>query len=128
TTDTINGGTINTGAITIADSDTLSLNGSTISTGSITGANLVGGATPSNVTFNGTGAVTVNGAVGTDIGTVTVTNSAGTDFKSTVNASTVAISNTNAGQTVLFEGNLTTNTLTVAGTANAYNVALDGSS
>ena len=67
---------------------TLSLNGSTITTGSISGANLVGGATPSNVTFNGTGAVTVGGAVGTDIGTVTVTNSAGTTFQSTVNART----------------------------------------
>src|SRR5205807_5891344 len=83
--DAINGGTINTGAITIADSDTLALSGSTISTGSITGANLVGGATPSNVRSEEHTAELQSPCKLVCSRLLEKTNSAGTDFKSTVN-------------------------------------------
>lgn len=117
------------GAITLGDNVTLTLgNGDPglISIKSISGT--AGGTTgvlsgKSNITINSVGTVGVIGAIGTDIGTITITNSGGTTFSSTVNATTVTLTNTTG--TIAFDGALTATTL---GTANqAYNLAINAS-
>ena len=115
------------GAITLADNVTITLgngNSGVISVKSISGT--AGGSSgvlsgKSNVTINSTGAVTIIGAIGTDIGTLTITNSGGTTFSSTVNATTVTLTNTTG--TIAFNGALTATTLNTA--AQAYNLALN---
>jgi hypothetical protein len=118
-------GQITLGATTLADGVTLTLGAGAvtpISTSSISGT--ASGAA-SNLAINTTGIVTVGGAVGTDIGTVTVTNSGGTSFQSTLNANTVALTNTTG--TIAFQGNTTVNSgLTAA--ANGYSVSFTGAS
>ncbi len=123
-------GSIQTANLTIGDGTTLVLTttgAGTVDTGAISGTS-GGTAASSHLTIDAGGAVTVAGSVGTDFGTLTVANSAGADFQSTVSVNALAIQDTAAGQTVQFGGNLTVGAggMTVAGTANNYNVSLLG--
>ena len=77
--------------------------------------------------------ITVTGAVGSTeaLAGLTITNSNGATFQSSVDVSdgaagTIAITDTEDGQTVSFQGNVTADALTT--TANGYNVSLTGGS
>jgi len=131
-TDTAVVGGTSSGAITLAnvtihDGKTLTLGAgstSTITTGAISG---VSGGASSNLAFNTSGAVLVNGAIGTDIGTITVNNSGGATFNGIVNAASIAVLNSTTGSTVTFADNVTTTGgfNTAVGTA-VYSLVMNG--
>jgi hypothetical protein len=78
---------------------------------------------------SGTISVTGNVGSGTALGTITISKSAGTTFSSTVNAATIAISDSKVSTAVTFNGNVTATTgLTAAAGTAAYNVVFNGSS
>jgi hypothetical protein len=92
------------------------INGNTVNTQSLT----------LNATSAGTVSVTSTLGQTTSLKTLTLTHSNGATFESAVKADTsVVLGNTTAGQTIAFQDNLTTPTLTT--TANGYNLGLLGS-
>lgn len=126
--------TLSTAAVTSAGAMTfhsgVTLNAATVTlsaSGSLQAAAITGGA--NDLTFDGgaAGTITVSGAV-SGVNTLTITNSNGATFQNTVSASSIALSDTQAGKAIAFQGNLTVTTgnLTSAATANAYNVAITG--
>jgi autotransporter-associated beta strand protein len=131
------GGVVNTtnAVMTLGDSNTVVVLNDNVT------LNTAGGALSINGALNGTsantqslilnagadGVVSVTGALGqtTSLNTLTLTHSHGATFSAAVTADTaVVLSNTTAGQTIRFEGNLSTGTLTTTG--NGYHLALLG--
>ncbi len=115
-------GTLDLGDATLVDGVTLIVGtgiANTINLDAVSGTAL---GTSSNLTINTTGTTTIAEAVGTDIGTVTLTQSGGTTFNSTVNATTVTLTDTTG--TIQFDGALTAETLNT--TAQGYNLSLLG--
>ncbi|MBT7461107.1 MAG: hypothetical protein HN685_00255, partial [Waddliaceae bacterium] len=125
-------------SITINDSVVLGAATITLNTtddGQTAGANIeITGTTNStggarNLTLNaGTaGEITFGGAVGNSavLDTITITNSNGTTFSGSVEAATVEITDTEDGETILFQDDVTITTgLTT--TDNAYNISFIG--
>ncbi|MBU3640038.1 hypothetical protein, partial [Polynucleobacter sp. AP-RePozz3-80-G7] len=124
-----------TGAVTLGnsiglDSTKAGVNtaGANISfTSSITGSSANTQALTLNAGTGGT--ISVTGAIGpTSLSSLTVTNSGGSTFASSVTTGTsIVLSDSSASTTIAFQGNVSTPTLTIAGTAHAYNVSLIGS-
>ncbi|MBX6366728.1 MAG: filamentous hemagglutinin N-terminal domain-containing protein, partial [Rhodospirillales bacterium] len=114
-------GSIEVGAVTLADGAALTFR--TSGAGAVTAASISGTANgaKSDVTFDAGGAVSVAGNVGTDIGTLRVANSGGTTFGGTVDAATVALDDTTG--TIAFNGAVTIGTLTTAN--KDYSVAFN---
>ncbi|MBU3608918.1 beta strand repeat-containing protein, partial [Polynucleobacter nymphae] len=121
-------GIITLAATTLADGVTLTLG--TGITNPLILASIVGtaGGTSSNITINTLGSVTILDKIDTDIDTVSILNTGGLSSWS-IQAKTLSIASTTAGNTVTFGGNLNiTTAMTIgAGSAN-YNVAINGSS
>jgi|GEM_PF-566523 len=122
-----NGSGITLGDTVINNGDTLTLGAGDADAITVDNVAGVAGGAASNLTFNTTGTAAVTGTVGTDIGTLTVTNSGGTTFGSTVDAGTIAITDSAAGTTVAFQGNTNATTGMSAGAGTgAYNVSMTG--
>ncbi|MFM8933062.1 MAG: beta strand repeat-containing protein, partial [Gemmataceae bacterium] len=118
-------GAITLPAVNLADGASLILGAGAstpITTGAISGT--AGGST-SAIAFDTSGAVSVNGAVGTDLGSVTLTNTGPATFASTLTAGTVT--SVSATGTVTVAGNLTTTGNLDAQQAN-YALRLQGAS
>ncbi|MDA8805991.1 hypothetical protein N9N55_02085 [Opitutales bacterium] len=117
-------GTISLGDATVADAATLTVGAGAANQIDLDAVSGTAAGTPSNLTLNTTGAVTVAEAVGTDIGIVTVTQSGGTTFSSTVGAAAVTLTDTTG--TIQFDGALTATDLNTA--VAGYNVSILGGS
>ena len=120
------GGNITRGSGTITSSGTVTLNGQSSSltqTANFISSNLTGALVIDNT---GPSAVTISN-LSSSLSSVTVTQSGGTAFSSALTVGTLTLTDTAAGQTIDFQGNLTVNTaMSVAGSAHTYNVRLGG--
>ncbi|MEY3459281.1 MAG: hypothetical protein RL215_2438, partial [Planctomycetota bacterium] len=120
---TTNSGSINLSRTVLANGVDLTI-GDTGASAAITTGEFLGtlGSSPSNVRFNTSGAVAVNGRIAVDIGQVEVINSGGASFSHLVGGSGVdavtSITVTATTGTVTFTAGFNTGTLTVLGTAN----------
>jgi len=113
---------ISLGDVIIENNATLNLGAGgsgNVSVQSISGEPL--GGTTSSVNFNVTGVVGVTNGIGSEIDSVTITQSGGTTFGNTVDANTIALTDTTG--TISFQGALTAGTLTTA--SQAYNVEIN---
>ena len=123
-------GQITLGNATLASGVTLTVGAGAatpVTLASVTGPGSGTGNLTINVASNAADPAVSVGVVGTHIGAVTVTESSGVTFTSGVSAANVALTDTRAGQTVAFQGNLTVSTgMTVATGSGAYNVSLTG--
>jgi hypothetical protein len=122
-----NAGAITLGAVTLSGNSSFdTTNGGSYLAGKNLTTNYIAGNTFDTVLNGGTaGVVSIAGI--NNGGNLTLTNSNGTTFSGAVSAGAININDTQANQTVAFQGNLTASSLTAAATSNNYNVSLTGS-
>ena len=117
-------GVIDLGDVTLADNATLTIGSGIANIVNLDSVSGISGNGQSNLTINTTGVVSVAEAIGTDIGVLTLTQSGGTTFVDSVDAATVALTDTTG--TIAFQGNLSVESFSTA--AAGYNVSLTGGS